>query len=100
MLSLLIEGLLHVRSAGGHATRGFSLPEVLALLARDEIESFPALRPHQRPGWHSFLVQVAGQALHRAERNDLPTDAGDWEALLRGLGGAAADTAWSLVVDD
>src|SRR6266481_7133165 len=39
-----------------------SLPGVLALLARDEVEGFAALRPHQTPAWHMFLVQLAALA--------------------------------------
>ena len=36
-----------------------SLPEVYAALMADIVESFPAIRPHQRHAWHAFLVQLA-----------------------------------------
>lgn len=78
-----------------------SLPGLLAALARDEVEGFPALRPHQAPGWHMFLVQLAALALHGAGRREVPEDEVAWAELLRGLTpGFAADEPWSLVVDD
>lgn len=43
-----------------------SLPGLLAAMAQGRVASFPALRPHQRPAWHTFLVQLAVLALGRA----------------------------------
>ena len=78
-----------------------TLPGVIAALARDEVESFPALRAHQSPGWHMFLVQLAALALHEADRRDIPEDDTDWAELLRGLTpGFTEDEPWCLVVED
>src|SRR5690606_39498139 len=51
-----------------------SLPGVLAALSRDDIDSFPALRPHQAPLWHMFLVQLAALALHGKGQTTIPAD--------------------------
>ncbi len=78
-----------------------SLPGVLAALSRDAIESYPALRPHQAPAWHMFLVQLAALALHQAGRDELPKDEDAWRGLLRGLTpDFHDDEPWRLVVGD
>ena len=78
-----------------------TLPGLIAALARDEVEDFPALRPHQHPGWHMFLVQLAALALHEAGREDIPKDTAAWATLLRGLTpDFKEDEPWSLVVED
>ena len=78
-----------------------TLPGVIAALARDEVEDFPALRPHQSPGWHMFLVQLAALALHEADRRDIPEDETAWAALLRDLTpDFTEDEPWCLVVAD
>jgi putative thioredoxin len=51
-----------------------SLPGLLAAMARGEVAAFPALRPHQRPAWHMFLVQLAVLALSDAGATELPED--------------------------
>ncbi|MHA7969329.1 hypothetical protein [Rhizobium sp. CAU 1783] len=78
-----------------------TLPGILAALARDGIDGFPALRPHQEPAWHMFLVQLAALALHKAEQEDIPQREDEWLMLLRGLTrDYPDDEAWCLVVDD
>ena len=78
-----------------------SLPGLLAAMARGEVASFPALRPHQRPAWHMFLVQLATLALSDAGAADLPEDEATWRAALRGLTADFPDDApWHLVVED
>jgi CRISPR system Cascade subunit CasA len=78
-----------------------TLPGLLALLARDEVESYPALRPHQAPAWHMFLVQLAALALHRIGASDLPDTEVAWAQALRGLTPEFADDEpWCLVVKD
>ncbi len=78
-----------------------TLPGLLALLVRDEVESYPALRPHQAPAWHMFLVQLAALALHRAGVSDLPDTEAAWAQALRGLTPEFADDEpWCLVVED
>lgn len=78
-----------------------TLPCVLAALARDELESFTALRPHQGPAWHMFLVQLAALALHKAGREDIPEQDDEWLTLLRGLTpDCPDDEPWCLIGDD
>ena len=78
-----------------------SLPETYAALMRDEVESFPALRPHQRHAWHAFTVQLGAMALHRADLVEPPTDAETWREIIRGLTpDFPDDEPWRLVVDD
>ena len=78
-----------------------SLPELFAALSRGEVRGFPALRPHQRPAWHMFLVQLGALALWTAGRADLPEDASDWSAILRKLTEDQADDApWRLFVEE
>ena len=78
-----------------------SLPETCAALMRDEVESFPALRPHQRHAWHAFTVQLGAMALHRAGLAEPPTDAETWQEIIRGLTpDFPDDEPWRLVVDD
>jgi CRISPR system Cascade subunit CasA len=97
--NLLVDAVVSVRKRGG-SRFSLSVPDVFAALACDEIEGFPALRPHQAPAWHAFLVQVAALSLHRAGLSELPTKASEWVTLLNALTAPHADTAWSLVVDD
>ena len=78
-----------------------SLPGLLAAMARSEVTGFTALRPHQRPAWHMFLVQLGALALWGAKRQDLPSDATEWTDLLRGLTpNQQDDSPWRMVVDD
>ena len=42
----------------------------------DQVEAFPALRPHQRHAWHAFLVQLGVIAMHKAGLTEPLTDAG------------------------
>ena len=99
MFNILEESIIRVRTSAGE--RRASLPETLALLMRDEVEAFPALRPHQRHAWHAFLAQLGAMALQRAGESEPPTDAPKWQALIRGLTpNFPADEPWRLVVDD
>ena len=99
MLNILEESIIRVRTSAGE--RRASLPETLALLMRDEVEAFPALRPHQRHAWHAFLVQIGAMALQRAGVSEPSTDAPKWQTLIRGLTpNFPADEPWRLVVDD
>jgi len=75
-----------------------SLPAVLAALVRDDIDDFPALRPHQRHVWHAFLVQISAIYLHRSGTTVLPDDAVVWRAALLSLTPDDLDgAAWALV---
>ena len=78
-----------------------SLPEVYAALMADQVEAFPALRPHQRHAWHAFLVQLGAVAMERADLAEPPGSAGEWKAVIRALTpGCPDDEPWRLVVDD
>jgi len=79
----------------------FSLPALMAAMSRGEVTSFPALRPHQRPAWHMFLVQLAVLALVHGRHRQFPEDESAWRDILRSLTSAFPDdTPWCLVVDD
>ena len=99
MLNILNDPLICLTTPSG--TRQASLPEVYARLTADEVEAFPALRPHQRHAWHAFLVQLGAMAMHRGEVNNPPADAAEWEGLIRGLtADFPDDEPWQLVVED
>lgn len=100
-MNLLTDSMLTL--AGGQRV---SVAGLLAGLAAGGVQGFPALRPHQRPAWHMFLVQLGALALwrHRSKAwspDDLPTDPAFWIAALRSLTADYPDDApWRLVVDD
>ncbi|MCB1407569.1 MAG: hypothetical protein KDK01_15270, partial [Rhodobacteraceae bacterium] len=78
-----------------------SLPGLLAAMARGEVQGYPALRPHQRPAWHMFLVQLSALALDAAGRRDLPVVEDEWRAALRALTpGFPDDEPWHLIGAD
>ncbi len=78
-----------------------TLPGLFAALARDAVDSFPALRPHQGPSWHMFLVQLAALALRGSGQTDIFEGEAAWLAALRDLTQSfATDEPWQLVVDD
>ena len=67
----------------------------------DEVEAFPALRPHQRHAWHAFLVQLGAMAMHKAGVSDPPADPETWADLIRGLTpDFPDDEPWRFVVED
>ncbi len=95
---LLDEALFSVIDRASHERKRLTLPAVFAGLVRDEIDDFPALRPHQRHVWHAFLVQVAALYLHRSGSTALPTSEGEWQTALLSLTPDDADgAAWALV---
>ena len=78
-----------------------TLPALFAAMTRGEVSGFPALRPHQRPGWHMFLVQLGALSLWTAGRDHLPDNAADWTADLRKLTPDYPDDApWQLFVEE
>ena len=99
LLSVLTEPL--IRIANIHERRATTLPGVYAALMSDTIDSFPALRPHQRHAWHAFLVQLGAKAMHASDTKCPPTSAEEWGELLRVLSSDHPDDCpWRLVVDD
>ncbi len=78
-----------------------TLPGLLAAMVRGEVQSFPALRPHQRPAWHMFLVQLSVLALNVLGRRDLPENEESWREALRALTpDFPADEPWHLLGAD
>ena len=78
-----------------------SLAGVFAAMAAGRLRAFPSLRPHQRPAWHMFLVQLGAAALWRASRTSAPTDESTWRDALRGLtADYPGDEPWRLVVEE
>ena len=99
MLNILTEPLIRITTVKG--IHPASMAELYAALMADRIESFPALRPHQRHAWHAFLVQLGVMAMHRAGISEPPADTEEWEGLIRGLTlGYPDDEPWQLVVSD
>ncbi|WP_135468063.1 hypothetical protein [Crenalkalicoccus roseus] len=80
MHNLLADAVITLTTRAGSV--GATLPELLSLLAEDAVSDFPALRPHQAPAWHAFLVQLAFLA---TEQGEVPQDADGWAAALRAL---------------
>ena len=97
-MNLLTDEVLTVTTRDGGAGEAASLPSLLAGMARGEVAAFPAMRPHQRPAWHMFLVQLGALAMWTARQSDLPTQPGAWADMLRTLTPDHADDApWRLV---
>ena len=95
-MNLLAEPVISVSS-----TERLSLPALLAAMARGKVTQFSALRPHQRPSWHMFLVQLAALAIWTAKRVDVPDESTAWTQLLRALTPDHADDApWRMVVEN
>ena len=78
-----------------------SLPGLFAELSIRQDIGFPNLRPHQRPAWHMFLVQLGALALWATHRDDPPSDVNFWQAALRELTPEYSDDEpWRLTVSD
>ena len=87
-VNMLADPVLSI-SGGGR----MSLPGLFAAMTRGRTRGFPALRPHQRPAWHMFLVQLGALAAWRDPGGGLPEDAEAWAAALRRLTPEHADDA-------
>lgn len=101
-MNLLTDPVISLTLKDGRGCRTH-LPEVLWRLSRDEIADFPALRSHQYPAWHAFLVQLAMLAILAAGDGDdeFPDDAEGWRQRLRALtADYPNDEPWCLAVDD
>ena len=84
-LNALEEPIIRVDLKTG-AREAMTLPQVFGALTADRIESYPALRPHQAPAWHAFLVQLAVMGLEALGRSHpFGEDEGHWAKALRGL---------------
>jgi CRISPR system Cascade subunit CasA len=95
--NFLTDPLVRVRLNSGEVTP-LSFPSIFTLLLRDEIDSFPALRPHQRHVLHAFIVQLGALALLGASETELDGDTDLWLKRLRGLTAIwTDDEPWCLV---
>ena len=60
--NVIEEPIIRVELTSGVRERS-TLPQVFAALLADRVETWPALRPHQAPAWHAFLVQIGAMGL-------------------------------------
>ena len=95
---MLTDPVLRVERQG--SVMRLSLPELLAALGEDEVDSLPGLQLHQEDGWHVFLSYLAATVLARSGERRPSQRAAYWEDGLRELAGSAGDDAWRLVVPD
>lgn len=100
-MNLLLDPLFRVRRQ--ERTTRASLPELLARLGEDAVDSLPGLQRHQEDAFHIFLCYLAGAVLDRQGRQVPQQDAEFWREGIRALTraeGCDNDDAWSLVVED
>ena len=100
MYDTLTEKFIRVRERGGQNART-TMPGLLALLMQDNVETLPAMRPHQRHGLHSMLVQTAVMGMEQAGVRTPPRDESSWREILEGLTpGYPGHEPWCLVVEN
>ena len=100
MLNILTEPIIRMDASGGGQVKA-SLPETYSLLTADQVDAFPALRPHQRHPWHAFLVQLGAIAMKEAGLFEPPEDPDTWRDIIRRLTpGFPNDEPWRMVVKD
>ena len=98
--NILKDPVIRISTSDG-STGHASLPAIYAALMQDEVDAFPALRPHQRHAWHAFLAQLGALAIHSAGLNEPPDNAEEWRRILRDLTpDFPDDEPWNLVVED
>ena len=99
MFNILTEPQIRINTT--YSVYTAALPEVYEALMADEVGTFPMLRPHQRHGWHAFLVQLGALAMYRAKVDTPPDDTKTWTELIRRLTPEFPDDEpWQLAVDD
>jgi CRISPR system Cascade subunit CasA len=100
-MNLLVDPVFRVRTPSGRDR--YNLPELMALLSTDQVESLTGLQRHQEDAFHVFLCYLAGAVLARTGANDPKQDADVWRKGIRQLTaqeGCEDDSAWTLCVDD
>ena len=101
MMSLLSEPLFSATPTNNNVPPlQLCLPELLARLSQGEHLEFSALRAHQVPAWHAFLVQIGALVTHRLGASVAALSEEEWRKGLLDLAGDAGEAAWSLVVTD
>lgn len=97
MYNLLTDPIISVCLTEGTVAT-VHLPKLYELLLADRVESFPALRPHQRHAWHALICQLGALACIRSGFKTLPNEHNGWETALKSLTPDFPDgEAWSLV---
>ena len=95
-MNVLVDPVLRVTGSGS-----VTLPGLLAAMAGGRARGVPALRPHQRPAWHMFLVQLGALATWRGAGGRIPESETAWTDALRQLTPEHGDDApWRLSVYD
>jgi CRISPR system Cascade subunit CasA len=97
-MNLLTEPVFRVETPNGRER--LSLPQLLAALGLDRVESLPGLQRHQEDAFHIFLCYLAGAVLARESQTDPCQSAEFWLEGIRRLTGREDDCAWTLVVED
>lgn len=100
-MNLLTDPVFRVQTQEG--TTGASLPELLALLGEDRVESLPGLQRHQEDAFHIFCCYLAGAVLVRNDESSPKQTTEFWREGIRKLTrqeGCEDDSAWMLVVED
>jgi len=97
-MNLLIDPIFQAVTSKGRDR--LSLPELLAGLGEDRIESLPGLQRHQEDIFHIFLCYLAGAVLARSGETDPRQSPDFWREGFRRLAGREDDCAWTLVVED
>ncbi len=100
-MNLLTDPIFRVRTPDGPAT--VCLPELLALLGQDRVDSLTGLQRHQEDAFHIFCCYLAGAVLVRTGESSPQQTADFWREGIRQLTlaeGCEDDSAWTLLIDD
>lgn len=100
-MNLLLDPLFRVHLR--EQTIRASLPELLAFLGEDQVDSLPGLQRHQEDAFHIFLCYLAGAVLDRQGQQTPKQSTEFWLEGIRALTqaeGCENDDAWTLVVED
>ena len=97
-MNLLIDPVFRIRTNTGKTV--LNLPELMAALGEDRVESLTGVQRHQTDIFHIFLCYLAGAVLARSQKDDPVQSADFWREGLRNLTGRNDDCPWSLVVED
>ena len=99
MHNILTDRLFRVSYSDGTVGKS-SLPEIFAAL--ENVDAFPALRPHQRHPWPCISRQLGALAMHKSGMSQQPDYAASWQEIIRRLTASEFpdDEPWRLFVED
>lgn len=97
-MNLLTDPLIRAETSDGVVH--MSLPELLAALGEDRVESLPGLQRHQEDAFHIFLCYLAGAVLAKQDQQSPIQTADFWREGIRQLTSRDDDCAWTLLVPD